>query len=973
MKTNGKFKLFFRMRALPALKAAALVCLAIGAALLVVYVLKMQLTEQKTEPGDRRFIARNMHIRVWKDGKVRWEIRARKVIISEGNNFYEIHDIYDGYLYNQKKTFRFTAKNGTYESTRKNVELTGNAVFRATKGGDYFRADKATWRGEIERLEMEGNVNATNDGNVIKAKTLTATGDQLEDFTLTGDVSVYIPDVRKTKSLGPEMKDSELKPRDLKRIKPHAERVEYSSTNKNIRLMSLDLTSQMAAYRQQQPQMLQPPGAQPQPAQPGRPLARGMDAPPVVEQFPGAPAGSALPPLPGLPQNAPPINVPPLPPHADSPVTGLESALLPRTAEPQTLPPPASLTPPPLLNPNAMTLKNPVTLNSPGLSMASRELFVEYKIAKYARAVGSVKIIRSGRKPEKTSREIVQAIQKRSTTILSDEAEYYWKEGRLLAIGFVSMKQKDMDVTAASVEMNTKKDTAQLRGGVTLHQKKGDWLIKEKVVDKDASDDTKDAAREETTIYCNALDIDFNNDNISASGNISVMQKDRTLTASTVDYDGGKRIWRVLGDVQINNKGDLFSGPLVEYNERTKEYIASTGGRAQMKPKDDERKELEEFFSDRDENFKPGDMKKEKASIIADKLHFNEKKNTLYAKGNAEMDFKDVSLKAPYIIVRYDDKKSRGEGGVKIKDKYTTITGDWYEADWGSHRFEVGGNVVVSYAGRPKTEKKDKVEPFELKCDKLDYGSEKRNGTATGNPILTASGRRVAAEKLTFNLQDNIFVFEGKVKMHQDNGDWLRDKDYIDADDKQAWYLAEKPTDVSCDYARFEDDQDFIRLRGSVKVSQKEKDFRADELEFFGKEKRLLLDGDVFMEQSNGEWLFEGGFIDDDEDEDVKKRVRDRVEITADKVESIYGERRMYFSGDVLVRQGASEASGRTVWYYGREKLTVMEGDVRFRDEDGRDLTAARIVHDGKKKELEAFKSVRGSGYAEKKKETAKK
>lgn len=958
-----------RQRLTAILKNLAILLLVGGLVWGVYYILVMNIIDRKVPRAEDNIIVHNMRIRVWKNEKVKWEVRARTVIMGPDRNYYNITDIYEGTFYSDKKVYKFTSPGGTYDVNLKKVNLTGKTIFRATAGGDYFKANLMWWDGEIERFMMSGGVEASSEGTVFKGKQLIAMGEKMDNYTVSGGVSVYIPDVHKSETIAKDIIESGLKKSGVKQVTLSAERVEYNTAAKT-----------MKCYAQELPNLAGVPPI----AAPGQGVIQNAPREAPVEPFPlpdlrlPLPQGNVgmlpmMPPTVAPPQLAPPgqpAQAPrgPMPPGINVPgqLAGAPQPGAANAQQPPGIVPPGTLQPPP----PAQRPEKTVAFHARKFDLEAQELFVDNGQGKYARASGFVKIVRKGSRPDKNRSNTVRAIQKNTTTIESAQAEYFWKEGRVSINSFLTMKQKSMDVAAGSGTLLTKEDKAQLRSGVTLHQPDGKWLFKEKIIAKDASDETKDAAKEETTVFSNSLDLDFNSEDISAAGNISVIQKKRNLTASNATYNGKTGVWQVYGGVKANNKGDMFDAPMVEYNEKTKEIFALSGGGATVKPRDDDRKELREFFSDRDsDDFDETAFKKEMTKVAGKRLYYNEKTDVLKADGAAKLLFKDVALNGDHIIVNYAGKKAHGKGSVVIRDRYTIITGDWVDANWASHTFTVGGALVsVSYIGRAATAKKEKTDPFDLACTRLDYNSETRQGVANGAPVLISKGRKASADSIEFNLKTERYHFIGNVRMRQENGDWLRDKDYIDSDDSQSWYLAEKPTDIKCNDGVFYTDEDHFILTGNVNVDQKEKNIKADSLEFFGKDKRLLLDGNVVMSQTGGEWLFEGGFIEDDEDEDVKKRARDVIKITAPHVESLYGEKRLHMVGGVVITQGKSRAEGDTLWYYGKDKLTVIEGNVMFKDEDDRVINAKRIVYNGKTKAVEAFKAIKGDGYVNKKK-----
>lgn len=928
------------------LKRAAAVLAVSGVTLLIVWFMGLDL-DYFHGKSDDSFTFEDMHLRVWDEGQVRWEIWAEHVKLSPDRNIYEIDNIYKGILYRKDKKYRFSAAAGTYDFKGKKFELRGLIEFKAPDG-DYFKSRNMYWNGGAELLRLPNRAEIYENGNLMYGDYFEASGPELRNFTIRGNVAAKIPNIDSfnKESLKKEVKESGVDKKNLRNMLLLAQRLEYDGKSKIMRCYATLTPGEASAVVTQNPVMPRPgapgaPGAQIQPVIPIQPQTGGQLPPPI--NVPGQP------PAPGAPGALPPPIVPP-----PGTIIGATPGI-------------------PVVQFNSPLVQPPfaqvVTLITQNYEIAGAEIVVMSE-TKLARAVGTVRIIRKAQKPDKKKSATVKALQKRDAYFLSREVLYYWKEGRMEVPGPVSMQQREVTTYADSAILNIKLEQAHLRGNVVMNQPEGDWLLKEDIVKKDAEDKTKEIAKQATTMNCSTLDIDYKNEDIVATGRVHIVQKERDVVAATAMYTGSKKTWQIFGDVKVLDKKDFYAAPTFTYNEDSGEVNAPSGAYVEIIPKDKQHDDLMDYFRERDgKDFKESDYDNEKVYVRGDDLRYDKEKDVLYVNGHGSFKYRDLSLTGDHITVDYDHDTAHAEGNAVFADKDSTITGDKSEMDWKNHNFTSAGKVLLSYKGKKAQGDEKAKDPFDLKCARLDYNTKTKKGVADGNPVITSRGRRIASAHLTLDADANIYVFTGGVKMHQDNGDWLRDKDYIDADDKQSWTLAEKPTDVSCDSARIESDRDYILLDGDVKILQKEKRVYTDKLTFDGKAKRLLLEGAVRMSQDNGEWLFEGEFIDKDEDEDVKKRARDKIDVTADYLESLYGEKQMRMTGGITVRQGKSEAAGNSLWYYGNDKLTVIEGSVIVNDEDGRKLNAGRIVYDGKKKEMEAFNSIRGTGYADKKKQ----
>jgi lipopolysaccharide assembly outer membrane protein LptD (OstA) len=847
-----------------------------------------------------------MHMRVWKDDKVRWELWARRVEISGDKDFYTITDVHKGLLFRDDKIYHFTAKKATYDYKNKKVHIFGRINFQTEKGDEFFRSRDAFWDGNQEILRLPNRVVVMEDNNLYTGESFEASGEELENFTIIGNVTVIIPDIKKSKDQDviADLEEAEIAPEEVTNLVLKAQRVEYNGPAEITKAYPTRTWTPMAA------------------------------PPPPSTLIPSIEHIGALP---------PPIHMPPtldLPPDL-------------------TLPP--GFAPAPGLAPTPESPLLTVSLSTDAWDITAREIYVRGK-DKLARAVGSARLLRKGRKPDSEDRQIVKALKKRNALFVTEELRYFWDLGRVEIDNPLTVQQQELTIAANSALILTKQNRAELRGGVTLHQTSGEWLFREKIIEADADEKTKEIARAETNMFASAMDLDFDNEDILATGNVSVSQPDRFLNAGTAVYTGATKIWELYGSVTVRDKQDYYEAPMFTYNEQTGEVLAPQGAYFELLPDDDQRRDFRDYFEDRDkDDFDEQKFNQQKIFVRGGHMRFDDDKDILTITGDADVKFKDVSLTGDLVTIYMADETAHAEGTVKIKDKYTTLTGAWASANWNTEDYQAGGGVRVTHTGNAKKDS----DPFELKGKELKWNKKTGAGSVTGDPVLTSRSRRVTARTIDFNSEDKIYMLEGSVSLEQENGDWLRGKDYIDANDDQAWALAKKPTHATCNSARFEPDNDYFLLLGEVHVTQPQKEVFADRIEYWGKKKRLLLDGNVHMAQSRGEWLFEGGFVDETDDEEIKKRARKPADIYCARLESLYGERKLHLSGGVRIEQGKSQAAGDTVWHYGKTKQTIIEGNVRVVDEDGTELKSKRVLYNGNTKVLEAFNAITGSGFME--------
>lgn len=609
-----------------------------------------------------------------------------------------------------------------------------------------------------------------------------------------------------------------------------------------------------------------------------------------------------------------------------------------------------------------------VALTTSTLDVKALELFVRFE-DKNATARGEVKIHRKAEKPDPEKSRLARSFTKRDVWIDTAEMTYFWREKRVEVPSEMTLRQAKLNGMAGRATIFTSNEWSRFDGGVMLHQKSGEWLTEDGIVKKTAPERTKEIARADTEIQAGAALINFDTEDISASGSVKITQKNRSLVAGSAEYSGDTKTWRILGSPVARDKEDSLAADIFILDDERDLFIAMGGANSVFLPDNDDREDLDGFFDERDgKSEKRDEMVKDKVSIKADLIERDERGDTVEATGNAVIKYRDVTFSGPKMLVDFERKTITGENGVTIRDKYSETRADKVFADWSANDATLSGGVEMLHTGRKETKDRKEIEPFTLKADKLDYNWKSKKGTAGGKPVMTSRGRWVSADRIDFDAGKGLYDLHGGVKMHQNDGRWLKEKGYIDDDDdERIWKVARDAADAWCDEAHFNEEKDYFRMNGNVRIEQKDRNMASDWLEMDGKRKRFAAGGSVHLFQTRGDWLFEADLVDKDEDEDVKKRVRGRLDVYADLLESNYGDKKMHLGGNVYARQDESTFEGEHVWHDDKTKKTIIEGNVRVNDEDGKALKAERVVYDGRTKVMEAHTGISGAGYIERK------
>lgn len=605
-----------------------------------------------------------------------------------------------------------------------------------------------------------------------------------------------------------------------------------------------------------------------------------------------------------------------------------------------------------------------VRLEGKNYVMTSRDMFVDRE-RKFAHAAGKVHIVRRAEKNPENDSRVARALLKRETTFDTEEAFYYWKDRHIDVPMNVVMASQDIDASAGRAFIDSKNDTVFLSYGVNVYQEKGDWLIDEDIVKKDASDKVKEAAREKTNITCDSLEVDFRNDGMKAYGNVTAVQEKRRMQGGYADYDSRNETWTLYGEPVVEDGDYTVSAKRFIYYEGQGFMEAMGGVTALAGLKEDDREEAMKYFRERDGKEPPPEkVKNEKAVLSADHMRYDENEDRNDAVGNAVLKYLDVTITADEVHTDNENRTANGKGHVVFDDPRNHATAESFSIDMEKKTVVLEGGVRMKDKGRPAEAGQEEEEPFEVEAKKVEYNWDDRKGTAEGDVVVTAESRNGSADRLDFDRKKEIYLFAGNVKLHQDNGDWFsegKDRGYFGKDDDKARKIAEKPTDITCSTAVLDDKREKISLDGDVNIEQKGRRLRAKKVNVDTKGKVFEARGEVYMSQDSGDWLFEEKIIDEEVEKDIEEKIRRPMKVTAALLVSAYGEDRIYLEGGVNAVEGRNVVSSDKLWHYGESKRTILEGNVNVKDDRGREFKAESVIYDKKNNTVEAFRSISGS------------
>jgi len=177
-------------------------------------------------------------------------------------------------------------------------------------------------------------------------------------------------------------------------------------------------------------------------------------------------------------------------------------------------------------------------------------------------------------KKEKQER-VEKALKKERTVVTSNVLEYWTKKKDAIFFGNVVFLQKDKKSTGDRAQMIDAQKTITLDGNAKVIQIKGDWLVKEKIMEKEKDDiEQERIIKEKLVITANRIDINQNTNDIIATGNVVVIQKvggvkERIAKSDKAVYIDKDGLLTLSGNVKIEkeNKDWMTAEKAIIYTE----------------------------------------------------------------------------------------------------------------------------------------------------------------------------------------------------------------------------------------------------------------------------------------------------------------------------------------------------------------------------------------------------------------------
>ncbi len=203
---------------------------------------------------------------------------------------------------------------------------------------------------------------------------------------------------------------------------------------------------------------------------------------------------------------------------------------------------------------------------------------------------GRVKLKREGVPETKasgpTKREKVKAALKKEDTRIESEKMTYWTDRKDADfVGKVHAYQKEKKAQGDHAFLNNAEDKISMDGNVTLTQIKGDWLVREGIVDDSKPDPERDKViKDKTVMTGDKLDIDQRtNDAVMTGKIVRVEQKGRVATSERAVYADKDQTITMTQNVKIRrDTGDWINADKAIFHTDNDRFEAFGGQGSQV-------------------------------------------------------------------------------------------------------------------------------------------------------------------------------------------------------------------------------------------------------------------------------------------------------------------------------------------------------------------------------------------------------
>jgi lipopolysaccharide assembly outer membrane protein LptD (OstA) len=282
--------------------------------------------------------------------------------------------------------------------------------------------------------------------------------------------------------------------------------------------------------------------------------------------------------------------------------------------------------------------------------------------------------------------------------------------------------------------------------------------------------------------------------------------------------------------------------------------------------------------------------------LHADHVRYDARSRIFTADGNVVLSLEDVEVHAPQITFDLPSHMMRAAGGVTVTQKDVTVT-----------------------------------------TPRLTYDARTQDAVAEEGVRLVQPGRLLTADAMTANLQRKEADMTGHVVLRTSGPRRSAGDAVPQAPDQSA-------ATITAPRVIYRWDAREAKAEGGVVIAQPDKTMRSGQALYAEADGRIVLEGDVVMEQSNGEWLVRHGVVGLPQDPESRKALASPATLSCDRLVILLADGDMDADGHVTVVQEGRSIAGEHASYSAKDRRVIMAGDVHVRDADGSALRADQVV-----------------------------
>jgi LPS export ABC transporter protein LptC len=286
-----------------------------------------------------------------------------------------------------------------------------------------------------------------------------------------------------------------------------------------------------------------------------------------------------------------------------------------------------------------------------------------------------------------------------------------------------------------------------------------------------------------------------------------------------------------------------------------------------------------------------------------------------------------------------------GFEGVIKPDKDKTQTGKTIPPDTKAKKPESGSTGLKAENTKPSDEKKET--PRRLASPDPEPYPGMFSDRLAKQVYCWKQNKKIFSNQLDINLKDKIlkprfdvyvWAFDLKKEVQKKHDEENENPS------KMMNAIAKETTEVFGDYMDISWKKNFLEAWGGVEIRQKDKYFTTDNMVYSDDLGLLQADGNVLMNQLDGEWLDKEGLLEDMTDEDAKDDAKKPVELRSNGMISYDDRDYIFMTGNVHIKQKDQNIIADEGEFSDKDDMMILMGNVKFRSEDGERLDADKLT-----------------------------